>query len=581
VTAFYRESHFFKAEFPWVDEGMFLLELAMSVYIFIISLKFKRYLVTALILVQTLIMAGIEVFFKAGVVASNNFFIDKLSVIMVFIIGIIGSLICIYGVGYMKDFHEVHRKEVSDKRRLFFFLMFAFLSAMFGIVFSNNLLWLFFFWEVTTLCSFMLIGYKGTEESVNNAFRALLFNLLGGLAFAGALVYMYKSLQIIELDKLLIAGKGGILLPIILISFAGLTKSAQMPFSSWLVGAMVAPTPVSALLHSSTMVKAGVYIIMRFAAVLSGTLAGLTLGFIGVFTFLIASFIAISATDSKKVLAYSTIANLGLIVLCAGIGTYEALWAAALLLIFHAVAKSLLFMCVGVVGRKLHSRNIEDMSGLIISLPRISIMLQIGMAGMFLAPFGMLISKWAVLRALVDFNPLLAVFVVFGSAATLFFWVKWMGKLITVINEKEYIEDGLGRSEWIPLYIISGLTIGLCGFFPLVSSWFIEPYVIDICGKTMTMTHGNIIIMSSMLAMVMLFPLSFINYGKKVKVVDAYLGGANVSSATEFLGSAGAVQNMEMKNYYLEKYFGEKVLYKIAIPVSIILLIIMFGCLYI
>jgi len=131
--------------------------------------------------------------------------------------------------------------------------------------------------------------------------------------------------------------KAIVLLPVVLISFAGLTKSAQLPFSSWLVGAMVAPTPVSALLHSSTMVKAGVYVMIRFAPLLQGSFAGLALSLVGGSTFLIASAIAISQSNAKKVLAYSTIATLGLVTACAGVGTFEAVWAAVFLLIFHAV----------------------------------------------------------------------------------------------------------------------------------------------------------------------------------------------------------------------------------------------------
>jgi ech hydrogenase subunit A len=185
--------------------------------------------------------------------------------------------------------------------------------------------------------------------------------------------------------------------PAALLCFAGMTKSAQFPFSSWLLGAMVAPTPVSALLHSSTMVKAGVYLVLRMAPVITGSGVGLAVALIGSGTFLLTSIAAITANDAKKVLAYSTIANLGLIVLCGGIGTSAAIWAGVLLIIFHALAKCLLFLCVGIVEHKLHSRDIEAMSGLLLKLPRLGIMMLIGMAGMFLAPFGMLISKWAVL----------------------------------------------------------------------------------------------------------------------------------------------------------------------------------------
>lgn len=580
-TNFHQECQYFELDCAFVEKIILVLETFMAGFILYTAIRHKKYLIAGLITLQFFISAGFELFFGQGIVVAHHLFVDKLSIIMALIIGVIGGLICIYAIGYMKSFHNLHRKEVKDSRSSFFFILFIFLSAMFGIVFSNNLIWLYFFWEITTLCSFILIGYKQTEEARNNAFKALEYNLIGGLAFAVAIPYLYLSTGVVELDKIMILGKASVLIPVVLICFAGLTKSAQLPFSSWLLGAMVAPTPVSALLHSSTMVKAGVYIIIRFASVLQGTMSGFVLAIIGGVTFLISSFIAITQSDAKKVLAYSTIANLGLIVLCAGIGTYEAVWAAILLIIFHAIAKCLLFLCVGIVEHKIHSRNIESMGGLIISLPKLSIMMQIGMAGMFLAPFGMLISKWAVLKALVDYNPLLAVFVVFGSAATLFFWVKWMGRLITVITNHQNIEEGISKTEWVPLYVLSFLTICICGLFPVVSKFLIEPYVIEIFGQSVAMSQGNIYIMSIMLAMVLLFPLSFINYGKKVKVVDAYLGGANMDLATNFRGSIGGAKDMEMKSYYLEKYFGEARLFRFGVMICIIFIIIMLGVMFI
>jgi ech hydrogenase subunit A len=579
VTTFHRYIEYFKADYPAADRVMLLGEALMAAYIFFTGLKHRKYFVSALVAVQSAIQAVLEIYWKRDIIITNNLLIDKFSIIMALIIGIIGSLICLYSVGYMRDFHADYRKEVKDRRNVFFFVIFLFLSAMFGIVFSNNLLWLYFFWEVTTLCSFLLIGYKRTHEARENAFRALFFNLIGGLALVAGIAYLTRTAGIIEVDKIILVGKSGVLLPAVLFSFAGMVKSAQLPFSSWLLGAMVAPTPVSALLHSSTMVKAGVYLILRFSTVLQGTAAGFFVALVGAVTFVVASFIAVTQSDAKKVLAYSTVANLGLIVLCAGIGTYEAMWAAIMLILFHAVAKCLLFLCVGTVEHKIHSRDIEDMHGLIISMPKLSIMMQIGMAGMFLAPFGMLISKWAVLKALVDFNPLFAVFIVFGSAATLFFWVKWMGRLITVVGEHEDLEEGISKTEWAPIFLLSLMTIALCGFFPVVSSVLIQPYVMEIYGKTFSMSHGNVVIMSIMLAMVMLFPLSFFNYGKRVKVIDAYLGGANAPTSlhTLFVDSRGLVREMEMKNYYLERYFGEKKLYKVGAIICLVLIVAMLG----
>ncbi len=568
---------YFKIESHLITQIMLLVEICVAIYLIYIGIKNKKFWIIALSVLQTAVVAVFEFIYKHSIVVEHDIFIDKFSVIMALIVGFIGGLISVYALGYMEDFHHHFRKEVKDNRHVFFFLIFVFLSAMFGVVFSNNLLWLYFFWEITTVCSFLLIGYKGNEESKNNSLKALQFNLIGGLAFAVGIVYLFITNKIIELDKLMAMSKSLVLLPVVLISFAGLTKSAQLPFSGWLLGAMVAPTPVSALLHSSTMVKAGVYIIVRLASLLQGTTCGFMIALVGGITFLITTFLAVSQSDAKKVLAYSTIANLGLIVLCAGVGTYEAVWAAVLLIIFHAVAKCLLFLCVGVIEHKIHSRNIEDMSGLIITMPKLSIMLQIGMSGMFLAPFGMLISKWAALQALVDYNPLLAMFVVFGGAVTLFFWVKWMGRLLTVTDSnQEDKEEGITNTQWFPLVSLSVLTVAMCGLFNVVANFLIEPYIQEIYGTTITLSKGNLFIMSIMLTMVLLFPLSFLNYGKRVKVVDAYLGGANTPKGNSFYGSLSDIKNIQMKSYYLEKYFNEKKLLNVSIVVCIVIIIFAF-----
>jgi ech hydrogenase subunit A len=446
---------------------------------------------------------------------------------------------------------------VADRRPLFFGLLFVFMGAMFGLIFANNLMWLFFFWEITTLCSFLLIGYTRTDEARQNELRALVMNLAGGLAFAVAIVWFYRQTGSIELQALIAAKPSVVLVPAALLCFAGITKSAQLPFSSWLLGAMVAPTPVSALLHSSTMVKAGVYLVLRLAPVVTGTTVGLMVALVGSITFVVGSLAAITTSDAKKVLAWSTIANLGLIVLCGGIGTYAAVWAGVLLIIFHALAKCLLFLCVGVVEHKLHSRDIEAMSGLILNLPGLAVMMLIGMAGMFLAPFGMLISKWAVLKAVVDAYPALSVFIVFGSAATLFFWVKWMGKLLEAVHPRQALDRKLGSGESVALYGLSAATFLACLLFPWLSSHLVEPYVAGVYGQSASMSSGNIVIMTIMMVMVMLFPLSFINYGRGVKVMDAYLGGANAQSSVRFLGSGNAVESVTTNNYYLQSLFSE------------------------
>ncbi len=539
---------------------MFLLEMLIAVYILYLGITYKRWLVVGLILVQSVMMLYFELVCSHSVHIQANLFSDELSIIMALIIGIIGSLICVYSLGYMKFFHE-HHPEMPDKRPWFFAILFLFLSGMFGLVFSNNIIWVYFFWEITTLCSFLLIGYTKTEEATNNAFLALWMNLLGGVAFAGAIIWlaMFGS-GMMGLDELTTSGKVIALIPAALIGFAGLTKAAQLPFSAWLVGAMVAPTPVSALLHSSTMVKAGVYILVRFAPVFDSTVTGYLIAMVGALTFLIASGIAISQSNAKRVLAYSTIANLGLIVACAGIGTYEAIWAAILLIVFHAIAKSLLFLATGTVEHRIKSREIDDMNGLIVRMPKIAAMMVIGIAGMFLLPFGMLISKWAAIKAFIDapYGFLFIIILAFGSAMTLFFWAKWMGKIITVTPDSQNIEGEVDKSEWAALLSLAGLSFITTLVFPMLSTHLLEPYLLANYGNVARLSQDNIIIMILMLLILMVMPLSILLPKHKHRHLAPYMCGRPTTHDMRFAGSLGVQKKTVLSNYYLEDWFGEK-----------------------
>jgi ech hydrogenase subunit A len=563
---------------------MFAVEILIAAFIVYISLKAKRYLPVVLVVIQSIIMIAFEIKSGGSMEIEHSLFVDKFSIIMALIVGIIGSAICLYAIGYIPEYHQ-HHKEIKERRKYFAFLIYLFLSAMFGIVFSNNLMWIFFFWEITTICSALLIGYRNDKQSVESMFRALNMNLLGGLVFAIGIVYLYASSGVMELDKLIRLDQSYALLPAVCMAFAGLVKSAQFPFSSWLTGAMVAPTPVSALLHSSTMVKAGVYIILRMAPALENTVAAKMLMLIGGVSFIITAFIAISQSNAKKVLAYSTISNLGLIVACAGINTSAAVWSALLLIIFHAVAKSLLFLCVGIVEYKLNSRDIEDMDYLIMRLPKLTALMMIGMAGMFLGPFGMIISKFVTLKAFVDSNPGMAIILAYGSAATLFFWVKWMGKIMSIRHgETEVVEHRVSRWEWFTLDILAVSTVLVCLAFPLISSGIINPYLAERFDNISVPDPYNILMtFFIMVGLLVILPLGLFFFGfvnKDYRRVGTYLGGANIDNVT-FEGAMASRQTIEMKNYYLEKYFGEDRLFNVGVLISLTLLCVMFGVAFI
>ncbi len=562
---------------------IFLIELLIAIFLLYIGIKNRQYLVIGLVIVQTALVIWLEMAHPVSEI-TKNLFVDELTLIMALIVGVIGGLIAIYATGYMREYHLQH-KEARDRRPLFFCLILVFLSAMFGLIFSNNLVWIFFFWEVTTLCSFLLIGYSGTEDAKKNAFSALWMNLLGGLGFVIALIALtFIKGSSFELMTLITTGPAIALIPAVLIGFAGLTKSAQLPFSSWLLGAMVAPTPVSALLHSSTMVKAGVYIIVRFAPVFEHTYAGYAIALVGAVTFLIASMIAISQSNAKRVLAYSTVANLGLIIACAGIGTYEAMWAAIFLIIFHAIAKSLLFLCVGTAEHSLNSRDIEDMDGLVLKMPKVAGMILIGIAGMFLAPFGMLMSKYATMRAFLD-TPggfLLILILAFGSAVTVFFWSKWMGKIISVPpSSGETIEKRVSISEWAALYSLSALTIVVCFLIPVISSVIVERFLKTTYGMTTSLPFENVVIMILMLVLVLILPLTFLHYRKDKKHTGPYMCGRPVNDAYAFEGSLGIRRELVISNYYLDSWFGEAKLVPVGCAAGVVLILISFAAMLI
>jgi ech hydrogenase subunit A len=560
-----------------IDTIMMGIEILVACYIIVISIKSKKYLVTAVSVIQTSLMVWFELTQKHGIEVETAFVFDKLAAIMVLIIGLIGGLICIYAVGYMKWYH-VHHEKYVERKSFFYAVIFLFLSAMFGLVLSNNLTWIYFCWELTTLCSFLLIGYTQTKEAKENSYRALTINLCGGLAFAIAIVILGMNYKTLELSVLIqMKPEIMVLIPLFLLSIAALTKSAQLPFSSWLLGAMVAPTPSSALLHSATMVKAGVYLIIRLAPLMGVTSVGKIITLVGGITFLACSLMAISQSDAKKILAYSTIANLGLIVMCASVGTQESIWAAILLVIFHSISKSLLFLAVGSTEHQIGSRNVEDMDILMNVSRNLSLYMLIGIAGMFLAPFGMLISKWVAMKAFIDANNIIIVIILaYGSAATLFYWTKWMGKLVSNANRKGIKKHTFFTDEKIPIVIHAALVVVSCLSFPLISKYAIIPYLSELFGKTAAIPIGtkDVYIMLFMLSMLLVLPLSFISIRRndKRRIISVYMSGENTGDNKTFRGSIGIERKAEQRNWYMEDYFGSKKLTFASNLISVLVL---------
>lgn len=556
-----------------VDSVCTVLGVVIAGVILAFGFKYKNLWASLLAVVQVVLSLVLELCFAHGIAVEYGLYLDSLSLLMTLIIGIVGSGICVYALGYMEDFQEHEPEGARDRRPTFFALMFVFLSAMYVIVFSNNMLWLFTGWEVTTLCSFLLIGFTKTEEAIANSFRQIIMNLAGGIAFVVALyvcAIQLGTLSFVDFIAFACQNPDLVALAVTALAFAGITKAAQMPFHTWLLGAMVAPTPTSALLHSSTMVKAGVFMLVKLAPVmLVCPVPSIMVMLVGSVTFMLCSFLAISQSNAKRVLAYSTIANLGLITACAGVGTPEAVWAASFLILFHAIAKSLLFLCVGTAEHHIGSRDIEDMDLLFERMPRLARFMMLGIMCMFIAPFGMLIAKWSTLVSFVEMNQVaLIVILAFGSAATFMFWAKWLGKLAGIAGEPENVEITVHKSEWASLLLMAALLVVACVLLPFVSAYLVEPYIFSVFGTVgQNISSDNLWIASICVAVVCIALFTGLGGKSKARKVDVYLAGVNRGNETRsFQNALSGTTEATARNWYMEDVFGEK---KVA-PVGVI-----------
>jgi len=296
-----------------------------------------------------------------------SWYLDGLSLTFALLISGIGTLIVLYSGGYLKG-------HPHQGRFLSFILMF--MGAMLGLVVSDSFLMLFVFWELTSITSFLLIGFDHDREPARRAaLQALVVTGLGGLSMLAGLLVMSSVTGVGELSALLKSGEvvrqSPLYLAALLLVLGGaFTKSAQFPFHFWLPNAMEAPTPVSAYLHSATMVKAGVYLLMRLNPVLGDTTAwGTLLPVFGGTTLIVGTLLAVRQTDLKLMLAYTTVGSLGLLVMLTGYGSERAIEAAVLYLVAHSMFKGALFMVAGLIDHESGTRDMTRVGGFARAMP--------------------------------------------------------------------------------------------------------------------------------------------------------------------------------------------------------------------
>src|SRR5690554_5184911 len=356
---------------------LIIVLLVFTFGVFFIPGKLKKHTAILLALVQT----GAFIFFinqvdlvpqKSAVYSINEwipqlglnfeFILDGLSMVFALLVTGIGALVFLFAHAYMKSY--------TGTTKFFFYLMF-FSVAMLGLVLSANLIQLFIFWELTSVLSFFLISFFHEKESARKAaLQSFYITGLGGLSLLAGVITLGSIVDSYSINDWLSNAEAikesSLYFPGLLLILVGVfTKSAQFPFHFWLPGAMQAPAPVSAYLHSATMVKAGIYILARFSPILQdGFWWDNTLMITGGITMLYAAFHSIFRVDMKGVLAYSTISALGIIVFLLGLGNDYALTAAVVFIVVHALYKAALFLTTGIIDHAVHTRNLTELSGL-------------------------------------------------------------------------------------------------------------------------------------------------------------------------------------------------------------------------
>lgn len=395
--------------------------------------------------------------------------VDDLARFMFLIINVVGGAIVLYAVEYMR-----HEKSDERKKRRFIAYLALFLSVMNAIVIADSILLFFFLFEMTTLASYLLIAFRGDDVSRRNALRALWMNQIGGvLLLFGALAAAYGS-DTATFSGLL-QGHGGMLLPAMaLLAMAAPVKGASLPFDGWLLGAMVAPTPVSAILHSATMVKIAPFLILKLAPGLGSTLPGILLALFGALVFVAASYLALSRSLLKEILGYSTVALLGLMMSLAAVGTEESMQLAMALMLFHALSKALLFLAAGVLEKDFGLRDVEQMKGLVQRAPRSVGILIFGFFSLTLPPFGLFMGKLfaiASVASLLHTQPWLVIVVMgiaVGSALLVMLYFKVTAAVLssapdTIPLQRETMPPGFA----VPLALLALLSLAAAGGYIL------------------------------------------------------------------------------------------------------------------
>ncbi|MDN5441938.1 MAG: monovalent cation/H+ antiporter subunit A [Acinetobacter sp.] len=516
-----------------------------------------------------------------------SFRLDALGLLFALLISGIGTLIYIYAYFYLGPKNSLNK---------LYLLLMLFMAAMLGISLSNNLILLLVFWELTSISSFLLVGYWSNYDAAQRGSRmALTITGMGGLAMLGGFILLGQITGTYEIDQILtmtaqIQSHALFVPTLLLILLGAFTKSAQFPFHFWLPNAMAAPTPVSAYLHSATMVKAGIFLVARLLPIFAGAaLFHNLVTFIGLFTLCMAAFFAIFKEDLKGLLAYSTISHLGLIMCLLGIGSPLAVAAAIFHIINHATFKAALFMIAGIIDHESGTRDLRKLSGLWQLLPYTATLTMVTAASMAGVPLtnGFLSKEMFFTELLSNLSgPVLICSAIVATLAGIFavaysvrlvHGVFFDGPLGKQVPNKDAHEPPFGMRA--PATLLAILCI-LVGLFPALlvenivnSTARASTQVMDFEGVHLALWHGfNMPLLMSLIASIggLIFYFSLAKGGKIREIdLDPYLGRLQGRVAFDLFLKSLLLNSRKFKrlteNGKLQSYILWIVIFSIAI----------------
>ena len=516
-----------------------------------------------------------------------SFRLDALGLLFALLISGIGTLIYIYAYFYLGPKNSLNK---------LYLLLMLFMAAMLGISLSNNLILLLVFWELTSISSFLLVGYWSNYDAAQRGSRmALTITGMGGLAMLGGFILLGQITGTYEIDQILtmtaqIQSHALFVPTLLLILLGAFTKSAQFPFHFWLPNAMAAPTPVSAYLHSATMVKAGIFLVARLLPIFAGAaLFHNLVTFIGLFTLCMAAFFAIFKEDLKGLLAYSTISHLGLIMCLLGIGSPLAVAAAIFHIINHATFKAALFMIAGIIDHESGTRDLRKLSGLWQLLPYTATLTMVTAASMAGVPLtnGFLSKEMFFTELLSNLSgPVLICSAIVATLAGIFavaysvrlvHGVFFDGPVGKQVPNKDAHEPPFGMRA--PATLLAILCI-LVGLFPALlvenivnSTARASTQVMDFEGAHLALWHGfNMPLLMSLIASIggLIFYFSLAKGGKIREIdLDPYLGRLQGRVAFDLFLKSLLLNSRKFKrwteNGKLQSYILWIVIFSIAI----------------